>query len=411
MFEDLTKEAVQERILSRLPEDDDVSPHSPLYIITAPTAYGWELFYGDLDNALKQVFPDTAERDYLIHHAKIYKIVPYDATPAQVEGEFNIEVEIGARFSKGQVNFKVTEFLRSEHDYYYYTLECEQVGEIGNVAPGMIIPINFIDDLNHSYITRIIVPGEEEEDTETFRERFLASFNNKSFCGNLSDYFNELNAMEGVGKFKVLRCRDYEGKINPEWVTIVFTDSLGKKPSEELVNQIQEYFQELDENGLPSTETSGTGLSPIGQLCWVEGVKEETVDFGLNLTFESDFSWDNLETTIKEKIAERLNQYVLEDWGDTLVTAKSYAPINYYITIRRAEIESLLIDIEGIQDSTAIKINGKFENYNLAWDAIPVLGEVTLHNESERPPQGECNCPYDCPDCQCNHNAQICGRC
>ena len=410
MFEDLTKEAVQERILSRLPEDDDITPHSPLYIITAPTAYGWEIFYQDQSKALEQVFPDTADRDNLIHHASIYNIQPYAATYSHAEGEFNIEVPIGSRFSKESVNFRVVEFLRNEESKYYYNLECEQTGEVGNVAPGKILPIEFIDGLTLSNITRILVPGEEEEDTETFRERFLASFNNKAFCANLSDYFNELSAISGVGKFKVLRCRDNKGEVNPEWVTIVFTDSNFGVPSEELVEQVQEYFQPLDpETKLPTVETSGIGLASIGQLCWVEGVKEEKIDFSLNLTFENDYSWDNLEEVVKEKIKERLIQYAAEDWGDTVVTTKSYTPINHYITIRRAEIESLLIGIEGIQDSTAIRINGEFDNYNLAWNAIPALGNVTLHSaiESETP-QG--NCPYNCPDCQYNRDPEQCGR-
>lgn len=410
MFEDLTKEAIQQRILELLPIDDDVSPHSPLYIITAPTAYGWSLFYQDQDRAIKQVFPDTAERDYLEHHARIYNIYPYPATSAQVEGEFNIQVEVGSRFSKGQVNFRTVEYLRSEGEYFYYILECEQTGEIGNVAPGKIIPIELINDLSHAYITRVLVPGEEVEETEVFRERFLSSFTNKAFCANLADYFKELSEFSGVGKFKVLRCRNNKGEVDPEWVTVIFTDSQLKRPSEELVGRVQEYFQPLDEKTkLPSHETSGTGLAAIGQLCWVEGVKEETIDFGLNLTFESEFSWDNLEETVREKITQRLNQYVLDDWGDTIITAKSYFPMEYFITIKRAEIEALLINIEGIQDSTDIKINGKFENYKLAWNAIPVLGEIVLHTESERPVPGDC--PYNCPDCNCNHNAQICRRC
>lgn len=409
MFEDLTKEAVQERILNRLPEDEDITPHSPLYIITAETAYGWELFYTDQNTAVEQCFFDTANREYLERHAKVYHIFPYDASHSQVEGEFNIEVEIGSRFSKEAVNFTVAEFLRKEGDFFYYNLICEQSGEIGNVAPGKILPINFIDNLTHAYITQILIPGEEVEDTETFRQRFLDTFVSKAFCGNLSDYFKELNAFEGVGKFKVLRCMNYKGEVEPEWVTVVFTDSMYNKPSRELVSRVQDYFQELDENGLPSTVTSGTGLSPIGQLCWVEGVQEETIDFGLNLTFESDYSWNNLQETIRLKIEERLKQYVVEDWGDVTITKQAYNPSQHFITIRRAEIESLLMDIEGIQDSTAIKINGEFKNYELAWNAIPRLGEVFLHNETEGLIPG--NCPFNCPDCKCNHNQEVCERC
>lgn len=407
MFEDLSKEAIQERILKLIPPDNDVSPHSPLYIITAPVAQGWALLYLDQEEVLKQIFFDTADREYLIKHAQNYGIEPYPATHSEVEGQFNIQIETGARFSKGEVNFTVTRYLRNEDGYYYYALECEQAGEVGNVSPGKILPIQFIDNLTYSYITRILVPAENEEETETFRERFIGSFKNKAFCANLADYYNELSAIEGVGKFKVLRCRNNKGEIEPEWVTIVFTDSLGKKPTEELVSQVQNTFQELDDNGLPSVETSGTGLSAIGQLCWVEGVKEETVNFGLNLTFEAESSWEILEETVREKLTERLNQYVLDDWGDTVVSSKSYKPMEYSITIKRAEIEAMLIGIDGIQDSKNIKINDNYENLKLSWNAIPKLGEITLYSDVE----SISLCLYDCPDCQCNHDSGICERC
>lgn len=410
MFEDLSKEAVQQRILERLPKDDDVQPHSPLYIITAPTAYGWALFYADQNYALEQSFPHTADREYLIRHALPYGIEPYPASCSKVEAEFNIEIEIGARFSKDQVNFRADEFLRKEGDFFYYSLECEQGGTVGNIAPGTIIPIEYINDLNHAVITRLLVPGEEVEETETFRARFLSSFRSKAFCANLADYFKELAAFSGVGKYKVLRCINNKGEQEPEWVTVVFTDSQFKKPTSELVTELQEYFQPLDEETkLPSHETSGLGLASIGQLCWVEGVKEHSIDLALNLVFEAGFSWDNTQEAVKAKVEEQLTRYVEEDWGDTVITEQSFRPMQNSITVKRAEMEAELLDVEGIQDSLGIKINGEQANFKLEWNEIPVLGEITLESFSTEEPEGDC--PYNCPDCNCGHNQEICGRC
>lgn len=410
MFEDLTKEAVQQRVLERLPDDDDTEPHSPLYIITAETAYGWELFYKDQSYALDQAFFLGCDREHLIRHAQPYGFSPFPASYAQVEGEFNIELAIGTRFSKGQVNFTIQEFLRKEDNYCYYSMVCEQAGEIGNVAPGRILPINLIDGLTHAYITKVLVPGEEEEETETFRERFLSSFRSKAFCANLADYFREMAAFPGVGKFKILRCINNEGNQDPEWVTVIFTDSQFKKPSEELVEDLQEYFQPLDEEThLPSHKTSGVGLASIGQLCWVEGVKENKIDFALNLVFESGFNWDNTQEAIKEALQKKLLEYIEKDWGDTVLTERSYRPMQNYITVQRAHMESELLDIEGIQDSLGIKINGVLGNFQLKWNEIPTLGEVTLESFSIGEPEPG-DCPYNCPDCQCNHNQDICGR-
>lgn len=410
MYEDITADILKQRILSRLPADDSRDEDSPLYIITGPIAQETvDTTLKEVSFGIEQSNPLTANRYYLEQFARLYNIYPNPATPSQVEGEFDIELEIGTRFSKDQVNFYVSEFLRYEDGYYYYILTCEQVGEVGNVAPGNIIAIYFIKNLQHAVITRLLVPGEEVEDTEVFRARFLASFRSKRFCGNISDYFDELAEAEAVGKFKVLRCRNYKGEVDPEWVTVIFTDTLYKRPSDEQISQLQEYFQPLDpDTKLPSHTTSGVGLAPIGQLCWVEGVKNKQIDFGLNLTFEAEYNWDNCEAVIREALEQRLTQYVIDQWGDTVLTNKSYNPMEYYILIRRSEIESLLIGIEGILDSTSIKINGEFANFALSWDEIPLLGDVYLHTESDTPQTGDC--PYNCPDCQCNYCKDRCGR-
>lgn len=410
MFEEQDYNSILARILNRMPEDEDVRPSSPLYILSGPAAKEIETLYKDLDYTLDQVFPVTAERAYLIKDALTYGISPYPATKSIVEGEFDVEIEIGDRFSRGGITFQVIEKLESGRNpkYFYYRLECERPGEIGNVTAGKLIPIWNIPNLKYAYLVKVLIPGEEEEETETFRERYLASFNNKRFGGNLSDYINEVCALEGVGRVKVLRCIDYEGEIRPEWVGIVITTSENKKPTEELIAQVQEAIQPLGDDSIPSLETSGLGIAPISHLVHVRGAEEEKIKVELKLTYSSGFSWESLQESIQEKIEGYLAE-LAGQWGDTVQTENAKAPMNTHLTVVRAKIESLIMGIEGILDANDTIINDEFENYNLAWDAIPVLESVSEHHKT-RQNQEEGSCLYNCPDCAYNRNADECPR-
>lgn len=408
MYEAQDYNSILARILNRIPEDDDVRPSSPLYIVSGPAAKEMEVLYKEMDYTLDQVFPITANRYYLIKDALTYGISPYDATYAVVEGEFNIEIDIGTRFSKDGVYFTAMEKLEKEEEseYFYYRLECETAGEVGNVVSGKILPIWNIPNLTHAFITRILIAGEEVEDTESFRERYLASFKNKRYGGNLADYINEVCALDGVGRVKVLRCIDFEGNITPEWVGIVITDSQFKKPTEELIQQVQEHVQPLGVSQLPELETSGLGIAPISHLAHVRGVNEEEINIQLKLTYSSGYSWQVLKVSIQEKISEYL-QELASSWGDIVQTDNARNPMDTHLIVVRSRIESILLDIEGIIDANDTIINDKLANYNLAWDAIPKLGEIT---EYESVDPDDHSCPYNCPDCKCNRDASQCHR-
>lgn len=409
MYEVQTYDVILRRILNRLPENEDVRPSSPLYIASGPAAKEIETVYGEMDYTLDQIFPTTANREYLIKHAKTYRIEPYKATKAIVEGEFDVELDKGTRFKKDGITFIVKEKVeRPSLQYVYYSLECEETGVVGNVLSGPLVPDTTITDLTHAFLTRILVPGEDDEDTESFRERFIASFNSQSFGGNLADYLQKVTSLEGVGRAKILRCVDFEGNVKPEWVGIVFTDALYEKPSEELVDEVQEQLQPLGVSGYPELETCGLGLAPIGHLVTVRGVKEEKIDVSLKLTYEAGYDWK----TLKDTITETLNEYLKSEskkWGETVANSNAKKPFETHISIVRARIESLLINTDGILDANDTMICGEFDNYELEWDAIPVLGEVTEHNETDIR-EGINTCPYNCPDCAYQRDMSKCPR-
>ena len=57
------------------------------------------------------------------------------------------------------------------------------------------------------------MPGEDEEETESFRSRYLASFQAQSFGGNRADYLEKTEALPGVGGVRVFRA--WNGGLDP----------------------------------------------------------------------------------------------------------------------------------------------------------------------------------------------------
>lgn len=52
-------------------------------------------------------------------------------------------------------------------------------------------------------LVELLIPGDDEEETEAFRQRVLDSFQSQAFGGNQADYREKVLAMDGVGAVKV----------------------------------------------------------------------------------------------------------------------------------------------------------------------------------------------------------------
>ena len=97
----------------------------------------------------------------------------------------------------------------------------DTTGEEGNKHFGTLTPIATISGLIKAEITELIIPGEEEEDTETFRQRYFDSINSDAFGGNRANYIKWVKEMEGVGQVKANRTPNGGGTVE-----IIITSSI-----------------------------------------------------------------------------------------------------------------------------------------------------------------------------------------
>lgn len=378
MYESEVYLNIMERCLNRC--RDDLAKHegSILWEALGPVAQELELVYNAFDLLQSINYPTTANRSYLVRWAESFSVTPFDPTPAILQAEFIVkndkEIPIGSRFIIDGLFYKVVE---RETDRLY-KIECEENGTIGNRYFGQLLPIDYVQGFESAQIVGLLIPGEDEEDTEEFRARFKRHLNNKSFGWNEAQYIEETTALQGVGDCKVLRCPRGKGTVD-----VIIIDSEYNAPSAELIESVQQTLHPKDPKIPPEIDTCGLGLTAIGHDVLVYGVREREIEIGLSLTLKEGYSFEDINTLIEEKIEE----YFLElkkDWGNKDHYAdpitERWDPHKRFITIYLSQIERALLEIDAILDydrfaSEINHISGEV-SLDLEFDEIPVLKGV-----------------------------------
>lgn len=356
MFENMTFDVLIARMLSKVPDTMDKREGSIIYDAIAPVAVELAETYIQLDAVLNESFADTQSREYLIRRVAERGLTPRPATKAVLKGEFTpitLELKINARFNLDDLNYKVIKKIEDG----VYQLECETAGTVGNERFGNIIPIDYISGLETAKITEILIPGEDEESTEDLRKRYFDSFEKNAYGGNIADYIEKTNAIEGVGSTKV----------TPVWngggtVLLTILDSEFSPASNTLIEKVQTAID-------PKGDASGVGIAPIGHVVTVRTADTVPINVSSEYIFSDGYSF----TTAKPKIEQIIK--------DSLLEIRSQWANNDYSIVRTLQIESRLINsIDGLLDVVKTKINGVQSNCELGVYEIPVLGDVT--NES-----------------------------
>ena len=351
MYENMTYEVILQKMLDRVPDTMNKREGSIIYDALAPAAVELTLAYMQFDMILNEAFGDTASRDYLIRRAKERGLEPEPATNAILQGEFtptNIDV-LNKRFNLGSLNYVVTELISAG----VYKVRCETEGIIGNQNLDDIIPIDYIEGLETARLTQVLIPGEDEEATEAFRLRYFASFDEKSYGGNITDYLTKTNSLAGVGSTKVTPLWDGGGTVK-----LTILDSNYDQATPTLIASVQNAID-------PTPQGEGWGIAPIGHTVTVDTVEEVTIDIDATITFDSGYSWESLQSQATA---------VIEDYLLELRT--SWANQSNLI-VRIARIETRLLAIEGIIDISGTTINTLASNLTLTTYQIPVLGSIT----------------------------------
>lgn len=361
MFENMTYENVLENLLRNVPGDVDKREGSIIFDALSPVALELAQIYIDLDIVLNNAFADTAEREYLELRAKERGIVPKEATRAilKMEATYNGDTETvkaGDRFALNDVTYTVIEQMTNDtmetKTVYtfgsqleinpgefvpgWWKVECDTEGVEGNKQFGDLIPIETIKDLKMAKLTELLVPGEDLEETEDFRQRYFEEINNEAFGGNRADYKKWVKELDGVGMVKLVRAPESGGTVG-----LIITDSNNNIPTQELVKKVKEYLDPVENEGL------GCGVVPVGHIVDVQGADGKqlsiAVDWQLLNGANSDTVYGKAAKIIKEYL-ETLN----EQWEDTTT-----------LTVNAFQIMAKMSELNEIVDITSLTIDGE----------------------------------------------------
>lgn len=337
-------------MLARTSNNLDHREGSFLWDGVAPSAMELMNIYLALQAILNETFADTASRKYLIKRAAERGIEPKEASYAIVTGKFTpetVEVPIGSRFSHDDYTYVVTEKIENG----LYKLQCEQIGREPNGVTGRLISIDYVNGLQTAEIVEVIVLGEDEEDTETFRARYFGLRKSEQYGGNQIDYINRLKEIQGVGFVKIHCASEWNGGGT---VLAVILDSELGIPSDELIDEVQTKTDPEQNHG------EGRGFAPIGHFVTVIPAYDTKIDISANLTFKSGYNLVSCQTKINEVLDEYFRE-LNESWESN----------EDGIIVRLAQIEARLLDVDGIIDIKDTKIKRSTDT-NFGTDNIKV---------------------------------------
>jgi uncharacterized phage protein gp47/JayE len=356
MYEDQTYEAILARSLDRIATNVDKREGSLVMNAVAPVSAEHANLYILLDSIIRNGYVHTADiREYVVYRCRERGIIPYEATQAVLKGKFNMSIPLGSRFNHDTLNYTAKEFMEEAEGYYYYQMECETAGEVGNRGFGELTPIEYIDKALEGELTELLIPAEDEESIESLKKRYADSFEGTSFGGNKQYYKEKTKAIDGVGGCIVTPVWNGGGTVK---LTII--DSAFNVATPTLVASVQ---SQID----PFPQGEGNGIAPIGHTVTVVTPQELTVDISARVTLTDGVSWSQL----KALVTSTLEEYFLElrkSWEKSCESGN--------LVVRISQIETRILNLEGVLDVADTTLNGVADNLTVKQEKLPMLGEV-----------------------------------
>lgn len=367
VFENYTYEELLAEMLSEVPTNVDKREGSIIFDTLSPAALELAKAYMGMDSVLNNAFAETATREYLIKIAKERGLAPETATNAILKGEFNFIsndgnyigeiISEGDRFNLDKINYiAVTQLVNESGQNITVTdsngniitvsekeripgvwqVKCETLGIEGNKHFGSMTPIETISGLTKAELTDLLIPGEDEEDTEVFRQRYFDSISSDAFGGNRASYIKWVKEIEGVGQVKVKRTPNGGGTVG-----IIITDSEGKSASAELISSVKKTLDPEEYTG------QGEGVAPIGHKVEVSTIAERSIDaYFHNVEYEDDVSVSDIRIEIEQVLKDYASE-INDTWEENTAT-KVYA----------AQILARCLDVTGIINIESADLSG-----------------------------------------------------
>lgn len=351
-FRDKTFESIMKDMLDRVANTLDKRQGSIIYDALAPAAAELAQAYIDLEFIYSQLDVENLRGEKLerfVHQRT--GITRKQATKAIRKGVFSkadgsfLNVEIGSRFTGGDLYFKAIEKIRDGE----FKLESEASGNIGNSYAGRLLPVDYISELARAELVDILTYGYDAEDDESLTERYYERIRTPATSGNKYHYLNWAKEVTGVGDARVISLWAGDNTVK-----VIIIDSNKQPASGELVGKVQNYID-------PGITGLGEGQAPIGAFCTVVSATGKAINISVTVTRDENYSLEQIKISIESNVNEYLKNIAFKE------DIVSYAKIG-----------SLILESEGVLDYADLKMNEGISNIVVNDEEIAILGEVVI---------------------------------
>lgn len=342
-----TQEEVRNRMLDRIP--DTVSKVEGTFTSDIISAVSGEIeqAYGEMDTLLEKVFAQTSFGEYLERRAAEFGIYRKDGQKATVSVTFNgangAFIPAGTAVSTmSGLRYYTKEAATIVDGIAVALAEAEDVGAVYNVPAGVIVTLpNQVAGV--AGVTNFVAAtgGVDVESDDDLRARLAIRVQNPATSGNPDHY--RLWAMEvvGIGDAKTIATWNGNGTVK---VIVVGSDKRAVSP--EKVGEVADYIETV---------------RPIGAEVTVVSAQEKAINVSVNVQLSAGYTLAEVSDNIRANIDKYL---------------KDNAFRRDYISY--AVIGSLVMDAEGVEDYSDLRVNGGTANITLAVDEVAVMGTVTV---------------------------------
>lgn len=367
-----TKEYIEQGMLQQVDPDIDTREGSMVQTAVAPGAWHLEGMYLTLNQVQQNAYAQTAVGSYLDLITAERGIFRKAAAAAVREGTFDTAIPVGSRFKTingaDSVVF-ISGTTISTSPTYKYELTCETPGVIGNNYSGPILPITAINGLSSASIGTILTVGTDEETDDALRQRYLDSFDNVAFGGNISAYRNVILAQSGVGAVQIYPAYNGGGTV----LCSIVDDDLA--PAQQaLIDAVQTVV--CPPINAPSS--LGFGLAPVGATAIITTATSLAINVDCTITWEAGHGGASDVQAVEDAV-EAYIKSAADTWGDALI---GYV-VHYNVTIYLARMIAAILSVDGVANVTGVTINGSATDLSCtetsALQQIPEKGTVTIH--------------------------------
>lgn len=381
-----SEENTFEKIMTRMLANERLSNvdkrvGSIAYDAIAPCAMELAELYMKMDILESQTYLLTATGNSLDKRVYDFGVIRRDGTFAQRIGKFqkyktnadgdfelnedgnkilvDMEIPIDSRFTIPENSTLIYRYIGKIDGHEI--LQCEQSGSAGNTHVGTILPIISINDLIVAKITGTYKPAEDRETDDELRKRTLEIINNESFGGNIADYIEFTNEIDGVGNTKVFPAWQFNGSV-----LLSIVDQQFNPVSQEFIAKVKEIIDPEENSG------EGVGIAPIGHYVTVTTPQKIEIKISITVQLEVDVEVTNIQEGIEREIESYFNS-VRREFGQDNTLA-----------IYRSRIIDSVLNVREVLNVTNVLLNDSDEDIimsdvaNIGGQKLPFVKEVVI---------------------------------